>query len=90
MSSDVPPEILARGPWALDQVRAVWSDEPYDAPAERVAAADAAIEQLRARSSPSHDGWSARLVSHSAENGTLELRFQPTRWSLRLVAEHAS
>ena len=84
------PEILARGPWPLDHVHARWREEPFDAPPERVAAADAAIAALRRRSSPSHDGVSARLVSYVEGDGMLELELQPVRWALRLVDGDAS
>ncbi len=84
------PEILARGPWSLDRVRAHWLPDTYDAPPERVAAADAAIAALRERSSPSHDGIAARLVSYREVDGSLELELQPVRWALRLVSDDAS
>ena len=84
------PEILARGPWSLERVNASWLPDAYDAPPERVAAADAAIAALRERSSPSHDGVSARLVSFRETGNGLELELQPVRWALRLVPENAS
>ena len=84
------PEILARGPWSLKDVRTRWREDPFDAPPERVAAADAAIAALRERSSPSHDGVAARLVSYRETDGRLELELQPVRWALRLVPEDAS
>jgi len=84
------PEILARGPWSLQDVSARWREDTFDAPPERVAAADAAIAALRERSSPSHDGVAARLASYRAVDGRLELELQPVRWALRLVAGDAS
>jgi 8-oxo-dGTP diphosphatase len=84
------PEVLARGPWSLDRIRAQWREDTFDAPPERVAAADAAIAALKQRSSPSHDGISARLVSHRQTEDGLELELQPVRWALRLVPEDAS
>lgn len=89
-STPPPPEILARGPWELDQVCAHWREEHFQAPAERIAAADAAIAELRARGSPSHDGLSARLISHREEDGRLTVELQPVRWALRLVGGDAS
>jgi 8-oxo-dGTP diphosphatase len=83
-------DILARGPWPAEQVRARWSDEHYDAPPEREAAADAAIAALRERGSPSHDGLAARLVRWSGDGDGLELELQPMRWALRLVPGDAS
>jgi 8-oxo-dGTP pyrophosphatase MutT (NUDIX family) len=84
------PAILARGPWAPDQVRVHWSEEHYAAPPARAAAADAAIKALRDRGSPSHDGLAARLVRHEQSNGHLLLDLQPVRWALRLVEGDAS
>ena len=77
--------ILARGPWAPSDVRAHWRREPYQPSSEVTAAADAALEQLRARSSPSHDGMAARLREFTAGDGTLTLELEPVRWSLRLL-----
>jgi 8-oxo-dGTP pyrophosphatase MutT (NUDIX family) len=86
-----PPGILARGPWAPDQVEAVWRDEHYAPGAEHLAAADDAITALRDRGSPSHDGVAARLVSHRVgEDGRLHLELQPIRWAMRLVEGDAS
>jgi 8-oxo-dGTP diphosphatase len=84
------PAILARGPWAPDQVQVRWHDEHYAPPPERGAAADAAIAALRDRGSPSHDGLAARLVGHEETDGRLVLDLQPVRWSLRLVEGDAS
>ena len=85
------PGILARGPWPVDAVRASWRDDHYVAPAAATAAADAAIQRLQDRGSPSHDGLAARLVSHEVDgDGTLHLDLQPARWALRLVEGDAS
>jgi 8-oxo-dGTP diphosphatase len=84
------PAILARGPWAPEQVQARWHDEHYAAPPERADAADAAIAALRERGSPSHDGLAARLVGHAEVDGRLVLDLQPVRWALRLVEGDAS
>jgi len=83
-------DILARGPWSADQVLARWRDEHYAAPPERLAAADAAIAELRERGSPSHDGLAARLVEWDANGDGLRLELQPMRWALRLVEGDAS
>src|SRR4051812_50057537 len=80
------PTILARGPWAPEQVQARWREEHYAPPPERGAAADAAIAALRDRASPSHDGLAARLVDHHESDGRLVLDLQPVRWALRLAA----
>jgi 8-oxo-dGTP diphosphatase len=84
------PAILARGPWSPEQVQARWHDEHYAPPHERAAAADAAIDALRDRGSPSHDGLAARLLGHAEVDGRLVLDLQPVRWALRLVEGDAS
>jgi 8-oxo-dGTP diphosphatase len=82
--------LLARGPWRADQVRAVWRDETFVPDAAKTAAADLAIQALRDRSSPSHDGTGARLVEFDAADGELHMELQPLRWALRLVDGDAS
>lgn len=77
--------ILARGPWSPAQVEAVWREDPYRAPAEVDARADAAIAELRERGSPSHDGLAGRLCGYRASDSGLALELQPSRWALRLV-----
>jgi 8-oxo-dGTP diphosphatase len=91
MTQAPAPALLARGPWHADQVRAVWRDEPFEAAGHKVQAADAAIQALRDRGSPSHDGIAARLVDWRAtDDGGLDLELQPLRWALRLVEGDAS
>jgi len=90
MPSPAAPAVLARGPWPADAVEVRWSDHHFDPPAERAAAADAAIAALRARGSPSHDGLAARLAGFSQRDGCLVLDLQPMRWALRLVHGDAS
>ena len=85
-----PPGILARGPWPLEAVEARWSEAHYEPPAERAAAADAAITALKARDSPSHDGLSARLIGFEQTATGLVMELQPVRWALRLVEGDAS
>lgn len=77
------PGILARGPWAPEQVRTAWSQQTYEPSAEAEAQADAAISALKDRGSPSHDGLAARLESFEEGDG-LAMRLQPMRWGLRL------
>jgi 8-oxo-dGTP diphosphatase len=84
------PEILARGPWPLEQVRASWLDERFEPSQAHAEAADAAIAALQERGSPSHDGVSARLVDYRDGPEGIELDLQPLRWALRLVEEDAS
>jgi ADP-ribose pyrophosphatase YjhB (NUDIX family) len=84
-----PPGILARGPWPPEAVKARWNDAAFEAEPERVAAADAAIEALRERGSPAHDGTAARLERFEVRDGELCLVVQPMRWALRLLREDA-
>ena len=90
MTLPYPPGILARGPWPLERVTARWSETAFDPPPEKLAAADRAIAELKARSSPSHDGLAARLQSFTILNGGLQLELQEMRWALRLLREDAS
>jgi 8-oxo-dGTP diphosphatase len=84
------PQILARGPWPLEQVTARWREQHFEPPAAHSEAADAAIRELRERGSPSHDGVAARLVDYRADARGIEFELQPLRWALRLVADDAS
>jgi ADP-ribose pyrophosphatase YjhB (NUDIX family) len=85
-----PPGILARGPWPPGRVTARWRQDCYEPGAEKLAAADRAIAELRERGSPAHDGTSARLEGFAVDDGTLALALQPMRWALRLVDGGAS
>jgi len=62
----------------------------YQPSPEKAAAADRAIAELKARSSPSHDGLAGRLQSFTVLNGGLQLDLQEMRWALRLLREDAS
>jgi len=88
--SSQAPEILARGPWELDQIRARWLPEHYEPSAALSEAADRAIRGLQDRGSPSHDGLAARLVDYSQDAQGISIELQPLRWALRLVAGDAS
>ena len=77
--------LLARGPWAPDQVESVWRPDRWEPPAGADRLADAAVDALRDRGSPAHDGEAARLVAWDAAGGALRLELQPARWALRLV-----
>ena len=81
------PGILARGPWVPDQVEPTWSDETWHAPPEMERSADQAVDALRERGSPAHDGLAARLSGFDAAPDRLSLSLQPARWALRLVEE---
>jgi 8-oxo-dGTP pyrophosphatase MutT (NUDIX family) len=82
--------VLARGPWRLENVEAQWRDDGFEPDAERTAAADEAIQALRERNSPAHDGVAARLVRYEQRAGGLLIELQPIRWALRLVREDAN
>jgi ADP-ribose pyrophosphatase YjhB (NUDIX family) len=82
--------LLARGPWAPHQVRAVWHEQSFEPAPDDVVAADAALAALRERGSPSHDGLAARLAGFEAHAGGLRLELQPARWALRLVGNEAT
>jgi 8-oxo-dGTP diphosphatase len=84
------PEILARGPWPVERIKASWREQAFEAPPEYTRAADAAIRELKERGSPSHDGVAARLVEYRERDGGIEMELQPLRWALRLVESDAS
>jgi 8-oxo-dGTP diphosphatase len=84
------PEILARGPWPLEQITAHWREEHFQPTPAHAQAADAAIQELKDRGSPSHDGVAARMVGYREQNGGIAIELQPLRWALRLVADDAS
>jgi 8-oxo-dGTP diphosphatase len=77
--------LLARGPWSPGQVEAIWRDEMWQPPAVVERMADAAVDALRKRGSPAHDGAAARLAGWNDDGDTLRLEMQPVRWALRLV-----
>jgi ADP-ribose pyrophosphatase YjhB (NUDIX family) len=77
--------VLARGPWRPDQVKAVWREDAYEPSPEEERLADGAVEVLRERGSPAHDGLATRLVDWHAEGARLRLELQPVRWALRLL-----
>jgi 8-oxo-dGTP diphosphatase len=82
--------VLARGPWDPAEVRAVWRTDPFDPPGEATDAADVALDALRRRGSPSHDGFAGRLVDFETGPGRLSLELQPARWALRLIPAGAA
>ncbi len=77
--------LLARGPWAPEDVDVRWHQAAYEPSAELSEAADAHVAALSERGSPAHDGMAARMRDHEARDGGLWLELQPARWSLRLV-----
>jgi 8-oxo-dGTP diphosphatase len=84
------PEILARGPWALEQITVRWREDPFEPSQEHTEAANAAIRELQERGSPSHDGVAARLVDYRQDEHGIAIELQPLRWALRLVDGDAS
>jgi 8-oxo-dGTP diphosphatase len=85
-----PSGLLARGPWRPEQVEAHWREDAYEPPPEVERLADAAVDDLRERGSPAHDGLATRLVDWHQEPGRLRLELQPVRWALRLLEGQAS
>ena len=83
------PALLARGPWQADQVVVTWLTDAYEPDSVATDAADVALEALRSRGSPSHDGLAARLSDFRAEADGLWLELQPARWALRLSHDDA-
>jgi 8-oxo-dGTP diphosphatase len=81
------PGLLARGPWAPTQVEVSWRSDPFEAAESATAAADTALQALRDRGSPSHDGLAARLARFEVDVDRLSLELQPARWALRLNPE---
>jgi 8-oxo-dGTP pyrophosphatase MutT (NUDIX family) len=84
------PGILARGPWEPDKVQSRWREEEFEPAPSVTAAADAILDELRRRGSPSHDGLAARLVDFQTRADGLSLELQPSRWALRLLPEGAA
>ncbi len=62
-----------------------WSEREFTADPQATDAADRALEELRGRGSPSHDGLAGRLASFEARDGRLRLDCEPVRWALRLL-----
>jgi ADP-ribose pyrophosphatase YjhB (NUDIX family) len=84
------PGILARGPWDPGDVQALWRADEFQPAAAATEAADVALDALRQRGSPSHDGLAARLVQFEVGPGGLSLELQPARWALRLLPDGAA
>ena len=84
------PGILARGPWDPGRVQAQWLPEEFEPSRSASEAADVALDGLRERGSPSHDGLAARLVNFDLRADGLSLELQPARWALRLLPDGAA
>jgi 8-oxo-dGTP diphosphatase len=78
---------MARGPWDPSEVQASWRPDAFEPAPAATEAADVALEALRQRGSPSHDGLAARLAGFDAQPGQLVLDLQPARWALRLITD---
>ncbi len=86
----IAPGLLARGPWDPAQVEVHWRAHPFEPAASEIEAADLALDALRERGSPSHDGFAARLAAFDVDERRLKLELQPARWALRLNPTNAS
>jgi ADP-ribose pyrophosphatase YjhB (NUDIX family) len=86
----ITPGVLAVGPWDPSQVEVSWRAEPFEPEASAIEAADLALNELRERGSPSHDGLAARLAGFEAGSAHLALELQPARWALRLLPRNAA
>jgi 8-oxo-dGTP diphosphatase len=84
------PGLLARGPWDPADLEVSWREDVFTAPPAAVEAADAALDELRERGSPSHDGLAGRLATFEVHDGKLRLELQRARWALRLSLEDAN
>jgi 8-oxo-dGTP pyrophosphatase MutT (NUDIX family) len=82
--------ILARGPWEPEQIAVNWHADTFEPSAGATEAADVALDELRERGSPSHDGLAARLVDFESDAAGLSLELQPVRWALRLLPDFAA
>jgi 8-oxo-dGTP diphosphatase len=70
-------------------VEARWLPDAYEPPADVERRADVAVDELRDRGSPAHDGLATRLAGWREDGGRLVLELQPSRWALRLVEGNA-
>ena len=84
------PGLLARGPWDPADLEVSWREDVFAPPPAAVEAADAALDELRERGSPSHDGLAGRLATFEVHDGKLRLELQRARWALRLSLEDAN
>jgi 8-oxo-dGTP pyrophosphatase MutT (NUDIX family) len=83
------PEILARGPWPPEAIKASWRQDQFRPEPGAIEAADVALDALRARGSPSYDGLAGRLAGFRSAPDALSLELQPARWALRLSVDDA-
>ena len=78
-STTEQPEVLARGPWALERISTCWLPQQFEPSRAYTEAADAAIRGLQDRGSPSHDGMAARLVDYRQDGDAIAIDLQPLR-----------
>jgi 8-oxo-dGTP diphosphatase len=86
----IAPGLLARGPWDPGQVEVEWLSDEFAPDQRAIDDADEALQALRDRGSPSHDGLAARLVGYDQAGDRLTLQLQPARWALRLSQTDAA
>jgi len=84
------PGLLARGPWDPAEIEVSWLRDPFEPEQSEIDAADVALDALRRRGSPSHDGLAGRLAGYEVRDGRLKLELQPARWALRLIPANAA
>jgi 8-oxo-dGTP diphosphatase len=84
------PGLLAVGPWDPARVEVSWRQDTFEPGQREIAAADEALDALRERGSPSHDGLAGRLASYEIIDDGLRLELQPARWALRLIEQNAA
>jgi 8-oxo-dGTP diphosphatase len=70
-------------------VQARWRPDAFEPPRSATEAADVALDALRERGSPSHDGLAARMIDFDTGPDGLTLELQPARWALRLLPDGA-
>ncbi len=68
-------------------MEATWRSDAFEPGPAVIESADVALDALRRRGSPSHDGLAARLSDFRTESGRLHLELQPVRWAVRLAAD---
>jgi 8-oxo-dGTP diphosphatase len=71
-------------------VDVTWLEDPFEPSQSAIDAADVALDALRDRGSPSHDGLAARLADYGVDRDRLSLQLQPARWALRLNTDDAA
>jgi len=68
-------------------VQVSWRADEFEPGPAVIESADVALDALRRRGSPSHDGLAARLTGFRAESERLYMELQPMRWAVRLASD---